>query len=96
VATNAGASMLRQPGPPVPEIPEDEDRSAWLADPETLLLVEDDAGDSLLVEELIADSGMTVSLTWVRSLAEARDVLRGGKVPGCILLDLHLPDGLGM
>jgi serine phosphatase RsbU (regulator of sigma subunit) len=96
VATNAGASTLPPPGSAAPQGADDEDRSAWLADPATLLLVEDDAGDSLLVEELIADSGMTVSLTWVRSLAEARDVLRGGQVPGCILLDLHLPDALGM
>ncbi|MEP7025296.1 MAG: response regulator, partial [Actinomycetota bacterium] len=96
MATNVGASMLQPPGTPAPQATEDEDRSSWLADPETLLLVEDDPGDSLLVEELIADSGMTATLTWVRSLAEAKSVLAGAGIPGCVLLDLHLPDALGM
>jgi serine phosphatase RsbU (regulator of sigma subunit) len=102
VASNTGAPMLR-PGTqaeteagPAAEPAAAEDTSSWLVDPENLLLVEDDPGDALLVEELIADSGVTASLTWVRSLAEARDRLRAGPVPGCVLLDLNLPDALGM
>ena len=71
-------------------------RLAWLGDPETILLVEDDAGDVLLVEELLADSGMQASLTAVRSLAEASDLLSRGTAPGCVLLDLHLPDVQGL
>ncbi len=71
-------------------------RHAWLGDPDTILLVEDDAGDVLLVEELLADSGMQASLTAVRSLAEASDLLSRGTTPGCILLDLHLPDVQGL
>ncbi|MFJ5214312.1 PP2C family protein-serine/threonine phosphatase [Streptomyces sp. NPDC088354] len=60
-----------------------------------VLLVEDDAGDALLVEELVADSGVPVDLRWVRSLAEAGDALRA--LPAdCVLLDLHLPDGQGL
>jgi len=102
VASNTGVPMLR-PGTqaaaeagPAAEPAAAGDTSSWLVDPETLLLVEDDPGDALLVEELIADSGVTASLTWVRSLAEARDRLRAGPVPGCVLLDLNLPDALGM
>jgi serine phosphatase RsbU (regulator of sigma subunit) len=70
--------------------------SAWLTDPETLLLVEDDPGDMVLVEELLADSGIQTSLVWARTLAEAKEQLRRDGVPGCILLDLHLPDARGV
>jgi serine phosphatase RsbU (regulator of sigma subunit) len=65
-------------------------------DPETLLLVEDDAGDVVLVEELLADSGVRATLTWVRSLTEAKEWLRRNGAPGCILLDLHLADSSGL
>ena len=74
----------------------DPGRLGWLGDPDTILLVEDDAGDVLLVEELLADSGLQASLTAARSLAEAADLLRKGVTPGCILLDLHLPDVQGL
>ncbi|MEU6172468.1 SpoIIE family protein phosphatase [Streptantibioticus parmotrematis] len=60
----------------------------------SVLLVEDDAGDALLVEELLADSGLPARLRWVRSLEDARAALREG-VPHCVLLDLHLPDAHG-
>jgi serine phosphatase RsbU (regulator of sigma subunit) len=71
-------------------------RSAWLVSPQTVLLVEDDAADAVLVEELLADSGMRTTLTWARSLAEAKERLSRDGVPGCILLDLHLPDATGL
>jgi serine phosphatase RsbU (regulator of sigma subunit) len=74
----------------------DEERSGWLGDPETLLLVEDDAGDVVLVEELLIDSGLQATMSWAHSLAEAKELLRRGSTPGCILLDLHLPDAQGM
>ncbi|CAM5310834.1 histidine kinase OS=Streptomyces microflavus OX=1919 GN=Smic_74000 PE=4 SV=1 [Streptomyces microflavus] len=38
----------------------------------TILLVEDDAGDALLVEEMLTDSELDSALTWRKSLAEAR------------------------
>jgi serine phosphatase RsbU (regulator of sigma subunit) len=50
----------------------------------------------MLVEELLADSGMHASLTAVRSLAEAAGLLSQGTAPGCVLLDLHLPDAQGL
>jgi serine phosphatase RsbU (regulator of sigma subunit) len=59
-----------------------------------VLLVEDDAGDAMLVEELLADSGVKARLRWVRSLGEARRAL-AGETPQCVLLDLHLPDAHG-
>jgi serine phosphatase RsbU (regulator of sigma subunit) len=61
----------------------------------SVLLVEDDPGDALLVEELFADSTIEADLVWVRSLAEAVRSLAEA-APDCVLLDLHLPDGQGM
>ncbi|MFD4442969.1 PP2C family protein-serine/threonine phosphatase [Nocardia sp. NPDC058519] len=63
--------------------------------PLSVLLVEDDAGDALLVEELVADGPLGVNLHWVRSLAEAGHHLAAG-LPDCVLLDLHLPDAQGL
>ncbi|MFD8262737.1 PP2C family protein-serine/threonine phosphatase [Streptomyces griseoluteus] len=61
----------------------------------SVLLVEDDAGDALLVEELVADSALKMRLRWVRTMAEAAKVL-ATEHPDCVLLDLHLPDASGL
>ncbi|MFF3750916.1 PP2C family protein-serine/threonine phosphatase [Streptomyces sp. NPDC002018] len=61
-----------------------------------ILLVEDDAGDALLVEEMLADSDLDFSLTWCQSLAEGQRFLAGRTTPVCVLLDLHLPDVHGI
>jgi serine phosphatase RsbU (regulator of sigma subunit) len=82
--------------PPQESSRPDPGRLAWLGDPDTILLVEDDEADVMLVEELLADSGMNASLTAVRSLAEAAGLLSQGTAPGCVLLDLHLPDAQGL
>jgi serine phosphatase RsbU (regulator of sigma subunit) len=98
-------TVSARPGEPVPHrhaepaaegSGADRDSPEWLAEPDTVLLVEDDAGDALLVEELLADSGVQASLTWVRSLAEAKEVTARTPLPGCVLLDLHLPDVQGI
>lgn len=62
-----------------------------------VLLVEDDAGDALLVEELLADTGLDHTLIWRKTLAEARAELLADGSGGadCVLLDLHLPDASG-
>jgi CheY-like chemotaxis protein len=86
----------RHAEPPAEGSGADRDTPEWLAEPESVLLVEDDAGDALLVEELLADSGVQASLTWVRSLAEAKDEATRTPAPGCVLLDLHLPDVQGI
>lgn len=62
---------------------------------QTILLVEDDPGDALLVEELVADGAPGVRLEHVRSLAEAGAWLAAG-LPDCVLLDLNLPDSHGL
>ncbi|MFF4765752.1 PP2C family protein-serine/threonine phosphatase [Streptomyces sp. NPDC001255] len=62
----------------------------------TLVLVEDDAGDALLVEEYLADSALNLGLTWCKTLAEAQTVLARTAGPLCVLLDLHLPDVHGL
>ncbi|MFF7361681.1 SpoIIE family protein phosphatase [Streptomyces sp. NPDC008125] len=69
--------------------------SVWGVDA-VILLVEDDAGDALLVEEMLSDSDLDPSITWCKTLAEARQFLRTCRTPVCVLLDLHLPDVHGL
>ncbi|WP_411113620.1 PP2C family protein-serine/threonine phosphatase [Streptomyces sp. 029-5] len=69
--------------------------SLWSVDAE-ILLVEDDAGDALLVEEMLTDSDLDSSFTWCQSLAEGQRFLTGRTTPVCVLLDLHLPDVHGV
>lgn len=54
-----------------------------------MLLIEDDDGDAVLVEELLREADAAVDVRRVASLAEAKTAL-GGR--GCVLLDLGLPD----
>lgn len=60
--------------------------------PIALLLVEDDDGDALLVEEHLADAGLDVLLSRARTLDEAVARLD----VDCVLLDLGLPDAVGL
>ncbi|MFF2203513.1 PP2C family protein-serine/threonine phosphatase [Streptomyces sp. NPDC058145] len=60
-----------------------------------VLLVEDDDGDALLVEELLHDTDLPHTLTRCRTAAEARAALVSDAVD-CVLLDLHLPDASGL
>jgi serine phosphatase RsbU (regulator of sigma subunit) len=61
----------------------------------SLLLVEDDRADALLVEELIADAVADIRMTWAQSMAHAERELAAAR-PDCVLLDLNLPDASGM
>lgn len=58
-----------------------------------VLLVEDDDGDALIVEELLADAGASVALRRARSFAEAKVMAADAS---CVLLDLGLPDSQGL
>ncbi|WP_232792313.1 PP2C family protein-serine/threonine phosphatase [Actinacidiphila yeochonensis] len=60
-----------------------------------LLLVEDDAGDALLVEEYLADTSLDHRLRWTQTLADGL-AAAAEDPPDCILLDLHLPDAAGV
>lgn len=60
----------------------------------SLLLIEDDRADAVLVEELIADSAADIRVVWASSMAGAEGVLASER-PDCVLLDLHLPDATG-
>jgi len=60
----------------------------------SLLLIEDDRADAVLVEELIADSVADIRVAWAPSMAHAEGVLTR-KRPDCVLLDLNLPDATG-
>jgi serine phosphatase RsbU (regulator of sigma subunit) len=62
--------------------------------PITVLLVEDDEGDALIVREELADAALPVQITWARSIAEAEEHLPGDVA--CVLLDLGLPDASGL
>jgi serine phosphatase RsbU (regulator of sigma subunit) len=60
-----------------------------------VLLIEDDEGDALLVRECLIDAGIpTEDVVWRRTLADGLDAL--SRSPGCVLLDLGLPDADGL
>ncbi|MFC1419454.1 PP2C family protein-serine/threonine phosphatase [Streptacidiphilus cavernicola] len=60
-----------------------------------ILLVEDDPGDALLVEELLRDTDIPHTLRWKQTMADALVEL-DQQLPDCVLLDLHLPDASGV
>ena len=62
--------------------------------PLRILLVEDDDGDAVLVEEQMAVTGADVDI--VRALTLADAIHRAGPVLDCVLLDLDLPDAHGL
>jgi serine phosphatase RsbU (regulator of sigma subunit) len=60
-----------------------------------ILLIEDDEGDSVLVRACLDEAGFPRdAITWARSLSAALDDIRDA--PDCILLDLGLPDAMGL
>ena len=61
--------------------------------PVRLLLVEDDPGDALLVEELLSETDLAAELDRAISVADALPRLAGAD---CVLLDLALPDSFGL
>jgi serine phosphatase RsbU (regulator of sigma subunit) len=67
---------------------------AAASSPIRILLVEDDDGDALLVEELLDISGAHVEITRAPTLAEARRAELAAI--DCVLLDLDLPDAQGL
>ena len=71
------------------------DEPSTEAESHRILLVEDDAADAVLVEELLADTRLDHVLTWVQTLAAAVQEI-GRQAPDCVLLDLHLPDAHGI
>lgn len=56
--------------------------------------MEDDPGDALLVQELLAASGEQLEVAWVKSSAEARSESR--RAVDCALVDLGLPGTSGL
>ena len=77
LATVPGAAPAAGGGPGAPRV----------------LLVEDDEGDAVLVEELLAEVGARFTLTRARTLAEA---VVAAPAADCVLLDLGLPDASGL
>lgn len=67
-----------------------------LSFPIQLLLVEDDAGDALLVESLLAAVASNVDVTRVERLQQAEELLASPPGIDCVLLDLGLPDAIGL
>ncbi len=59
-----------------------------------VLLVEDDDGDALLVDDLLTEALPNVQITRSRTLGEALAELDAGV--DCVLLDLKLPDAEGL
>ncbi|ODQ86555.1 fused response regulator/phosphatase [Mycolicibacterium flavescens] len=63
--------------------------------PFNVLLVEDDRGDAILVEELIADAAADIHVVWAPTMEDAEQHLESTR-PDCVLLDLNLPDADGI
>lgn len=63
-------------------------------EPRRILLVEDDDGDALLVEELLMQAWPGLELRRARTLSEAGPALASGV--DCVVLDLGLPDVVGI
>ena len=61
----------------------------------SVLLVEDNRADALLVEQLIADAAVDVDFAWLPSISEAERALPRLR-PDCVLVDLNLPDANGI
>ncbi|WP_205869490.1 PP2C family protein-serine/threonine phosphatase [Mycobacterium colombiense] len=61
----------------------------------SLLLVEDDRADAVLVEDLITDAVTDIRVVWAKSMADAERELVSAR-PDCVLLDLNLPDASGI
>jgi serine phosphatase RsbU (regulator of sigma subunit) len=61
----------------------------------SLLLVEDDRGDAVLVEDLIAEAVADIDVVWAQSMAHAERAMESAR-PDCVLLDLNLPDASGI
>lgn len=61
----------------------------------SVLLVEDDPEDAILVREFLAEAGDPFELVHVEKLGEALDRVAHGHV-SCVLLDLGLPDVTGL
>src|SRR3954454_22746327 len=68
--------------------------TAAASSPIRILLVEDDDGDALLVEELLNLSGALVEITRAPTLTDARR--ENLDEIDCVLLDLDLPDAQGL
>ncbi|WP_255366721.1 PP2C family protein-serine/threonine phosphatase [Cellulomonas sp. KH9] len=60
--------------------------------PLRILVVEDDEGDAVLVREHLQDGGLPHETVWVRTVDEALLHLDAD----CVLLDLGLPDAMGL
>lgn len=95
------ADHARPPAPGMPrqalsvDVEHDRFETLWSGLPPHVLLIEDDEGDALLVEELVEDSGIDVRLGRARTLAHGLRQLEA-EPPQCVLLDLHLPDAQGL
>jgi serine phosphatase RsbU (regulator of sigma subunit) len=61
----------------------------------TVLLIEDDAGDALLFEELVADADPALQVHTANSLEAGLDRARAER-PHCVVVDLGLPGVQGM
>ncbi|HEY0541161.1 MAG TPA: response regulator, partial [Actinoallomurus sp.] len=61
-----------------------------------ILLIEDDLGDALLVQEFLDEGDLDTHLVVARSFAEARRLLAETAGFICVLVDLSLPDADGL
>lgn len=87
------SEILEPPALPTRPGPTSTLEAAGGAGPVRVLLVEDDPGDALLVEELLSETDLDVEIDRALSVAEAVPLLPQAD---CVLLDLGLPDSFGL
>lgn len=87
----------RTPPAPIPRPRHGSASDAPAPVPIRLLVVEDDAGDARLIEELLDAAGQPFELRWAKGLEQAaRQLSAPGDAIACVLIDLAVPDARGL
>lgn len=62
-----------------------------MSDPIQILLIEDNQGDADIIKELLIDTGIAHSLTWLDNGEKAIEFFNEGRETDLVILDIKLP-----